>query len=65
LWNPADLGYLAAFAAKSVITGEIQGNEGDKFTAGKLGEYTVGADKTVVLGDPFKFNKDNIDQFDF
>jgi rhamnose transport system substrate-binding protein len=65
LWNPADLGYLAAYAAKSVITGEIKGNEGDKFTAGKLGEYTVGADKSVVLGDPFKFNKENIDQFDF
>jgi len=65
LWNPADLGYLAAYGAKAVITGEIKGNEGDKFTAGKLGEYTVGADKTVVLGDPFKFNKENIDQFDF
>ena len=65
LWNPADLGYLAAYAAKSVITGEIKGNEGDKFTAGKLGEYTVSADKSVVLGDPFKFNKENIDQFDF
>ena len=36
-----------------------------KFKAGNLGEYTVGADKTVVLGDPFKFNKDNIDQFKF
>jgi rhamnose transport system substrate-binding protein len=48
-----------------VITDEIKGNEGDKFTAGKLGEYTVGADNTVVLGDPFKFNQDNIDQFDF
>ena len=22
-------------------------------------------DRTVVLGDPFKFNKENIDQFDF
>lgn len=65
LWNPEDLGYLSAFAAKAVITGEIEGNEGDKFTAGKLGEKTVGADKTVLLGDPFKFNKDNIDQFDF
>jgi len=65
LWNPADLGYLAAYGAKAVITGEIKGNEGDKFTAGKLGEYTVGPDKTVVLGDPFKFNKENIDQFDF
>ena len=48
-----------------MITGEIKGNEGDKFTGGKLGEYTVDADKSVVLGDPFKFNKDNIDQFDF
>jgi rhamnose transport system substrate-binding protein len=65
LWNPADLGYLAAYGAKAVIAGEIKGNEGDKFTAGKLGEYTVGPDKTVVLGDPFKFNKENIDQFDF
>jgi len=48
-----------------LITGEIKGEEGEKFTAGKLGEYTVGANKTVVLGDPYKFNKDNIDQFKF
>jgi rhamnose transport system ATP-binding protein len=65
LWNPHDLGYFAAYATKSLITGEIKGSEGDKFTAGKLGEYTVGADNTVVLGDPYKFNKDNIDQFKF
>jgi rhamnose transport system substrate-binding protein len=65
LWNPHDLGYLAAYATKSLIIGEIKGNEGDKFSAGKLGEFTVGPDKTVVLGDPFKFNKENIDQFDF
>ena len=65
LWNPADLGYLAAYAAKALITGEIKGDQGDKFTAGKLGEYTVGADKTILLGEPFKFNKDNIDQFKF
>jgi rhamnose transport system substrate-binding protein len=65
LWNPADLGYLAAYATKGLITGEIKGAEGDKFKAGKLGEYTVGANNTVVLGDPYKFNKDNIDQFKF
>jgi rhamnose transport system substrate-binding protein len=65
LWNPADLGYLAAYATKAAITGEIKGSEGDKFKAGKLGEFTVGANNTVVLGDPFKFNKDNIDQFNF
>ena len=44
LWNPADLGYLAAYATKALITGEIKGDEGDKFTAGKLGEFTVGAE---------------------
>ena len=65
LWNPADLGYLAAYAAKALIEGEITGEEGDKFTAGDLGEYTVGADSEVLLGDPFVFDKGNIDDFDF
>ena len=42
LWNPADLGYLAAFAAQALITGEITGEEGDSFEAGKLGSFEVG-----------------------
>jgi rhamnose transport system substrate-binding protein len=65
LWNPEDLGYLAAFAAKALIDGDITGKEGDTFTAGKLGDFTVGADNTVLLGDPFQFNADNIGDFDF
>ena len=65
LWNPADLGYLAAYAAKALIDGDITGAEGDKFDAGKLGEFTVGEDGTVLLGDPFTFNADNIGDFDF
>jgi rhamnose transport system substrate-binding protein len=65
LWNPADLGYLAAYAAKALVDGDITGKEGDKFTAGDLGDYTVGANNEVLLGDPFVFNADNIDDFDF
>ena len=65
LWNPGDLGYLAAFAAKALVDGTITGNEGDKFTAGSLGDFTVGKDGTVLLGDPFVFNADNIDDFNF
>jgi rhamnose transport system substrate-binding protein len=65
LWNPSDLGYLAAYAAKAVVDGTITGKEGDKFTAGTLKEYTVGKDGTVVLGDPFVFTAANIDQFKF
>ena len=65
LWNPADLGNLAAWAAKALVDGDITGAEGDTFTAGDLGEFTVGPDATVLLGDPFKFNADNIGDFDF
>lgn len=65
LWNPEDLGYLAAFAADALVKGDITGKEGDTFEAGKLGEFTVGADASVLLGDPFVFNADNIDDFDF
>ena len=28
-----------------------------------LGEFTVGANGTVMLGEPFTFNASNIDQF--
>ena len=65
LWNPEDLGYLTAFAANALATGEITGAEGDTFEAGDLGEYTVGKEGVVLLGDPFRFNKDNIGDFDF
>ena len=65
LWNPADLGYLAAYAAGALASGTISGKQGDKFTAGKLGEFTVGKDATILLGDPFTFNASNVDQFNF
>ena len=65
LWNPADLGYLAAYAAKALVEGTITGAEGDTFDAGRLGSYTVGANGTVLLGDPFVFNADNIADFNF
>ncbi len=65
LWNPKDLGFLAAYAADALVTGDIKGDEGDTFKAGKLGEFTVGKDGEVLLGDPFKFNAGNIDDFDF
>ena len=65
LWNPEELGYLAAFAANALASGEIEGEPGDSFEAGELGQYTVEDDKSVLLGEPFVFNKDNIDDFDF
>ncbi len=65
LWNPEELGYLSAYAASALAAGDISGEEGDTFTAGDLGEYTVGADGVVVLGEPTVFDESNIDDFDF
>src|SRR5215216_170009 len=52
LWNPEELGYLAAYAGAALAAGQITGAEGDEFTAGDLGDYTVEADGVVVLGEP-------------
>ena len=65
LWDPAKLGYLAAYAAVNVASKKITGASGDSFTAGKLGSYTVGPNNTIILGPPTVFTKANIDQFHF
>jgi rhamnose transport system substrate-binding protein len=65
LWDVEGLGYLAAFTAKALVDGDIKGDSGDTFDAGKLGSFTVGDDGVVLLGDPTVFNADNIDDYDF
>ncbi len=63
LWKTKDLGYLAVLAAAAIKNGTLK--PGDKsFAAGRLGEKELHGDN-VILGVPFVFNKDNIDQFDF
>jgi rhamnose transport system substrate-binding protein len=65
LWNPADLGYLAAYAAVELASHAITNAPGQSFVAGKLGSYKVGADHTILLGPPFVFTKANINKFNF
>jgi rhamnose transport system substrate-binding protein len=65
LWNPAHLGYLAAYAAVYLASHKITNAAGQTFTAGKLGKYTVGADHTILLGPPTEFNASNINDFHF
>ncbi len=69
LWDPANLGYLAGYAAASLASG-MPLKAGETFTAGKLGKYTIlppagGTGLSVVLGPPTVFDKANIDQFNF
>ena len=66
LWSPVDLGYLSVFAAKAAMEGPIK--VGQKIKAGRLGEFTVQADKygkTIVLGPAKIFNKSNYEAAGF
>lgn len=67
LWNPVDLGYLATYTTHLLISGELKGNVGDKYAAGRMGDKEIVTDETfgkaVLLGPPFEFNKDNIEEW--
>jgi rhamnose transport system substrate-binding protein len=65
LWNVKDLGYLAYYTAALLVKGTIKGTAGETFTAGRLGSYTIDSTTTVLLGPPFVFKADNIDQLNF
>ncbi|MET4583273.1 rhamnose transport system substrate-binding protein [Conyzicola nivalis] len=65
LWDPAQLGYVAAFAGKALVDGDITGEEGDSFEAGELGTIEVGENGVAIVGPPTRFNADNIDDYDF
>ncbi len=65
LWDPGKLGYLAAYAAAALCSGQITGKPGETFKAGNLGTKTIGANGEILLGPPQVFDKSNIDQFNF
>ena len=65
LWDPAQLGYVAAFAGKALADGDITGAVGDTFEAGELGEREVEEGGIVIVGPPTVFNAENIDDYDF
>jgi rhamnose transport system substrate-binding protein len=63
LWKTEDLGSLAVRAAVAAANGTLKA--GDKsFKAGAVGEFEIQGDN-IMLGKPFLFTKENIDQFDF
>lgn len=67
IWNPIDIGYLAAYSADALHSGQITGSVGGTFTAGRIGQRVIlsGVDggTEVLLGDPMKFDSDNIGEW--
>lgn len=64
LWNPVDLGYAAAHVLRAVVDGKLKPGA-TEIEAGKLGALKVVNGSEILLGPPFVYSKDNIDQFDF
>lgn len=66
LWNPIDLGRLAAYISIALVDGTISGEIGDTFSC-DLADYELvdngsGASQ-VILGQPFAFTPENIDEW--
>jgi rhamnose transport system substrate-binding protein len=58
-----DLGYLTVYTAVADKNATLRLGD-TSLPAGRLGTIQVQGDN-VLLGKPFTFTKDNIDQFDF
>jgi rhamnose transport system substrate-binding protein len=63
LWKTEDLGYLTLYAAEALARGTLKPGD-TSLKAGRLGQFVIQGDN-IILGQPFIFNKDNIDQYDF
>jgi rhamnose transport system substrate-binding protein len=62
LWSPVDLGYLTVHVCDLVHRGKMP--KTGTIDAGRLKKIQV-TDHEVLLGPPLKFDKENIDKFDF
>ena len=64
LWNPVDLGYAATYVMRALVDGELEPGA-TSVEAGRLGELQVVNGSEVLLGAPFIFTAENINDFDF
>jgi len=63
LWNPVDLGYAAVAVLRAAADGTLAPGA-TEVEAGRLGTLRV-VGSEVLLGLPFVFTADNVDDFDF
>jgi ABC-type sugar transport system substrate-binding protein len=64
LWNPIDLGYAAVYVMRAVVDGEFAPGD-TSVEAGRLGSLQVVNGSEVLLGPPFIYTAENINDFDF
>ncbi len=67
LWDFVDLGYLTYYTTYLMATGQLEGNVGETFNAGRMGDYTIEKDPNrdagnrILMGPFTIYNKDNVE----
>ena len=67
LWDFRDLGYLTYYTAYGLATGQLKGDVGETFKAGRMGEYKIEEDpgrkgaKRILMGPFTIYTKDNVE----
>lgn len=64
LWNPVDLGYAAVYVMRAIVDGELEAGD-TEVEAGRLGTLQIVNGSEVLLGPPFIYTAENINDFDF
>jgi len=64
LWNPVDLGYAAVYVMRAIVDGELKPGD-TEVEAGHLGTLQVVNGSEILLGPPFIYTAENINDFDF
>lgn len=67
LWNPIDVGRVAAYALVEMVNGELTGALGESFVAADGNTYTVteagDGGTEIIIGPPFRFDTENIEEW--
>jgi rhamnose transport system substrate-binding protein len=67
LWSFRDLGYLTYYTAYGIATGQLKGEIGESFVAGRMGNFSIEADpgrpgaKRILMGPFTVYTKDNVE----
>ncbi len=67
LWDFVDLGYLTYYTSYLIATGQMKGEIGETFEAGRMGTYTIEKDPTrdagarVLMGPFTVYNEENVE----
>jgi rhamnose transport system substrate-binding protein len=62
IWNPVEYGYSSTQIMINILNG-ADASAGKTVKMGKKGETKIGDDGEAAMGEPFEFNKSNVEEF--